>query len=102
MRITFNNPILEQLHFGKYTGKPIYPAPVVSKFRRKILLLSKTETMRELSRIKGLNLEALKGDRAGSFSIRVDLKYRLVFRIEPNDVVIAEEIIIDELGNHYK
>ncbi len=102
MKITFNNPTLEQLFFGKYTGKPICPDPVLAKFKRKMLILAKTDTMRELSRIKGLNLEALKGDRSGSFSIRIDLKYRLIFRIEPNNVVIAEEIIIDELSNHYK
>ena len=102
MKITFNNPYLERLAESDPIGKPIFPQSVVKKFRQKISVLAVTESIRELSRIKGLNLEALKGSRAGSFSIRIDLKYRLIFRIEPNDVLIAEEIIVDELSNHYE
>jgi plasmid maintenance system killer protein len=44
----------------------------------------------------------LKGDKKGLYSIRVDIKYRLEFYIEKDEVKLSEIVLIDNLSNHYK
>jgi toxin HigB-1 len=44
---------------------------------------------RELSALKGNRFEKLKGDRAGSYSIRINDQWRFVFRIEANRALDA-------------
>ncbi|MDO8834690.1 MAG: type II toxin-antitoxin system RelE/ParE family toxin [Vicinamibacterales bacterium] len=50
--------------------------------RRKMLYLHEAEDLRDLRVPPGNRLEALKGDRAGWFSIRINEQWRLVFRWE--------------------
>jgi toxin HigB-1 len=48
---------------------------------------------RDLSALKGNRFEKLKGDRAGSYSIRINDQWRIAFRIEANralDVTIED------------
>lgn len=56
----------------------------------------------ELSKFRGLNLEALKGNKKGLYSIRVDYGYRLEFKLENVVIQLTEIAIIEELSNHYK
>ena len=56
----------------------------------------------DLFRLNSLNFEALKGNKAGRFSIRVNNQYRIEFTIEEN----SEEPVLTicnivELSNHY-
>lgn len=102
MIVSFRDQYLEQLFIGNQIGKPVFSDSVVKKFRQNVQILAQVSSMRELSRFHGLNLEALKGSHKGKYSIRVDKKYRLIFKIEPDDILIAEELIIDELSNHYE
>lgn len=46
--------------------------------------------------------EALKGDKKGLYSIRVDLKYRLEFSIEKDEIALQEIVMIEDLSNHYR
>lgn len=48
--------------------------------RRKLLLLDGAETLEDLRSPPGNRLEALKGDRAGHFSIRINDQWRICFR----------------------
>ena len=48
---------------------------------------------RDLSALKGNRFEKLKGDRAGTYSIRINDQWRIAFRIESNralDVTIED------------
>ncbi len=66
-------------------------------------MLQYAENIRELRRFKGLNFEALKGNRKGYYSVRVDKQYRLILRIgEDQPVVVDEILIIEDLSNHYE
>lgn len=47
--------------------------------RRKLLQLHEARTLAELSAIPGNRLEALKADRAGQFSIRVNERFGICF-----------------------
>ena len=56
--------------------------PVV---RRKLDVLRAAGDLRTLSQVPGNRLEALKGDRRGRYSIRVNEQYRITFRFENHD-----------------
>jgi toxin HigB-1 len=48
---------------------------------------------RDLSALKGNRFEKLKGDRAGTYSIRINDQWKITFRIENNralDVTIED------------
>jgi toxin HigB-1 len=53
--------------------------------RRKLDRLNRAREPRDLADPPGNRLEALKGDYAGYFSIRINDQYRIVFRFERND-----------------
>ncbi|WP_428394430.1 type II toxin-antitoxin system RelE/ParE family toxin [Lichenicoccus sp.] len=47
--------------------------------RRKLVMLDAAERLEDLRAPPGNRLEALRGDRAGQFSIRINGQWRLVF-----------------------
>jgi len=103
MEIHFNNSYLEKLYAGlPVSGKPKYNDDVIEKFCKKVIILQNAENTTELKQIRSLNFEALKGDKKGLYSIRVDLKYRLEFSIEKDKLSLKEIVIIEDLSNHFK
>ncbi len=103
MEVHFNNAYLEKLYAGlPVSGKPRYNEEVVDKFRKKIIILQNAESTIELRQIRSLNFEALKGDKKGLYSIRVDLKYRLEFLVEKDRITLREIVFIEDLSNHYR
>ena len=50
--------------------------------QRKLRLLDAAQQLRDLTIFPGNRLEALKGDRAGQYSRRVNDQYRICFRWE--------------------
>ena len=46
---------------------------------RRLVLLDSAETLRDLSALPGNRLEALHGDRAGQYSIRINAQWRICF-----------------------
>jgi toxin HigB-1 len=100
MLVQFHNDYLEKLFTGEPTkGKPKYSEIIVIKFKKCVLILKTVENSVELAKFRGLNFEALKGDKNGLYSIRVDDGYRLEFKIEKD---VIEIVHIEELSNHYK
>jgi toxin HigB-1 len=58
------------------------PKDMWSVVRRKLDMVNATTKVNALRVPPGNHLEALLGDRAGAFSIRVNDQYRLTFRFE--------------------
>ena len=103
MEVHFNNAYLEKLYVGlPVAGKPRYSNEVIEKFCKKIILLQNAENIAEIKQIRSLNFEALKGDKKGIYSIRVDLKYRLEFLIEKEKITLNEIVVVEHLSNHYR
>ena len=50
--------------------------------RRKLDILDAATSTSDLHYVPGNRFEALKGDRRGSYSIRVNQQYRITFRFE--------------------
>lgn len=57
---------------------------------RKLAMLDAAAALEDLRAPPGNRLEALKGDRAGAFSIRVNDQYRICFRWENGDAYDVE------------
>src|SRR5438034_2356459 len=103
MIVEFNNVYLQKIFEGKHmAGKQKYSQDVILKFKKTILMLMNTESIKELRKFRGLNFEAMKGDLKGYFSVRVDLQYRLILSIEKDFVVITDVLIIEDLASHYQ
>jgi toxin HigB-1 len=61
------------------------PAELWAAAQRKLDRLNRAKEPRDLTDPPGNRLEAMKGDYAGFFSIRVNDRYRIVFRFEGGD-----------------
>lgn len=75
------------------TGRCTKFAAVAKVATRKLALLDAAETLEFLRSPPGNRLEALKGDRRGQFSIRLNEQFRICFRWTdegPADVEIVD------------
>ena len=71
------------VYFGRDTkAARALPKPLWPVIRRKLDALHRARTLQDLRLPAGNRLEALKGDRAGTFSLRVNAQYRITFRYE--------------------
>lgn len=68
-------------------------AALVRAARRKLVMLDAATELADLAAVPGNRLEALSGDRAGHYSIRINQQVRLVFAWNA-DVAGAEDVEI--------
>jgi proteic killer suppression protein len=76
-----------------FTGKSRRYSSIVAVARRKLQVLDNTNRLEDLREPAGNRLEALKGDRKGQFSIRINNQYRICFvwrDTEPHEVEIVD------------
>jgi proteic killer suppression protein len=57
---------------------------------RKLIHLNRAIALRDLAAIPGNQLETLKGDRKGQYSIRINDQYRICFRWNDGDALDVE------------
>ena len=103
MLVVFNDKYLEALYEGREVkGKPKYSEDVITKFILKVQQIEFAVTIKDLLKQRGLNFEALKGNLAGLHSIRVDKKYRLIFSLEKDTILLQDIVLMEELSKHYE
>lgn len=102
MLVKFNNSYLERIYQGKAKGKISYSLEVVVQFKKTVLRLEQADNTTQLRQFRSLNFEALKGDKKGLYSVRVNKQYRLEFQIENDTITLSEIIFIDDLTKHYE
>lgn len=90
--VSFGDKRTEQFHAGRHV-------PAFSGFarsaERKLDQLDAARSIGDLAALPGNRLEALKGERAGQFSIRINDQWRICFRwptgaLGPIDVEIVD------------
>lgn len=104
MVVTFEERYLRELYEnGRCSDKKHRFQPqIVKKYQRRIDQLQAASTPETLYQFKALNFEALKGDRVGRFSIRVDNQYRIEFTLNTDvEQPILTICNVVELSNHY-
>lgn len=81
MIVSFANKLAEDL-FEDKKSKEVrgFPAELYRKARMKLLYLHDAAELSDLKSPPGNRLEALKGDKSGFHSIRINDQWRLVFR----------------------
>lgn len=57
-----------------------FPADLVAAAQRKLFMIEQAKALMDLRAPPGNRLEALKGDRAGQHSLRVNDQFRICFR----------------------
>ena len=62
------------------------PGDIQSGALRKLRMLNQARTLGDLRNPPGNRLEALKGDRAGQFSIRINDQWRICFSWDDGEV----------------
>lgn len=75
---------------------------IVKRYRKRIELLVAVSSAEMLYKFNSLNFEALTGDKAGLYSIRVNDKYRIEFTLNvKSERPMITICNIVELSNHY-
>jgi len=104
MIVTFEEKYLEELYVNGATSdkKHRYQPSIIKRCKTCINTLKNAPRKETLFPIKSLHFEALKRDKHGLFSIKVNDQYRIEFIISEN---IEQPILticnIVELSNHY-
>jgi toxin HigB-1 len=103
MQVRFNNDYLEKIYTNQpVKGKPIFSKEVILQFKKTILKIRLAENTIELRQQSGLHFEALKGDKKGLYSVRVNKQYRLEFKVENDIIKLVKIILIEDLSKHYE
>lgn len=106
MKVIINDSELADLYEGKkITNRLLRSNPQLAKqFVKVINWLRAIDKIEELYRNNSLNYEKLIGDWNGYSSVRLNRKYRLIFKeivsnVEPFEVLL---IAVKEISNHYQ
>ena len=92
---SFRNPGTEDVYHGRDTrsARSICPSSLFRVAARKLDQLEAAEVLGDLQSPPGNKLEALRGDREGQHSIRINEQYRICFgwtQAGPSDVEIVD------------
>lgn len=104
MIVEFGEAYLRELYVCGMSSdkKHRYQPDVVVRYKRGVDYLKAASKKEDLFRINSLHFEALKGNKAGLFSIRAGNQYRIEFTLmETSEEPILTICKIVELSNHY-
>ena len=76
--LSFKDARCELIHRRRNPGKS-FPADLIRITQRKLVMLQAAAVLDDLKSPPGNHLEALKGDRVGQHSIRINDQFRLCF-----------------------
>ena len=96
MRIVFEDDDLRRLAEDASYAPRRWGADIIKAYWKKIQVLRAATDERDLYALRSLHLEQLKGNRAGSSSIRLNDQFRLVIKFRTDDdgrVVIVIEMV---------
>ena len=105
MQVVFQKEYLSELYYtGKSSDKKHrFQLDIVKRYTHVINTLISANRIEDLFPLRSLNYEKLEGDMKGYESVRVNDKYRVIFRsekIESEQLITVCNII--DLTNHYK
>ena len=105
VKIVFKDQLLLDLYTGnKINNKQFRSNPnLVQKFQLVISRIRKMDDLNQMKQYPAFRYEKLKGNLVGYSSIRLDRKYRLIFREVYFDYQLnnLKNLEIIEISNHY-
>ena len=89
---SFRNQGAEDINDGRVTKQALRILPQVlhKKAQVKLARVSAASGLEDLKTLPGNRFEALKGDRKGQYSIRINDQYRICFKWEGEQAVAVE------------
>lgn len=99
MRLEFEDEELRALAYDLNCVTKRWSPQVTRSYRKRIQQLSSASTEQDIRALKALRLEKLKSNRSGTWSIRIDQKYRLILRFMTVDSQ-RTAVMIDGLDYH--
>jgi toxin HigB-1 len=85
---SFSGKAAEEIWHGRAVRQ--LSLEIQSAARRKLRMLNNAQNLQDLRVPPGNRLEALKGDRGGQFSIRVNDQWRICFEWQEGDAFAVE------------
>lgn len=104
MLVLFEETYLRELYeLGQTSDKKRrYQPDIVKRYQKRVEILVAVPSPQALYKFNSLRFEALVGDKAGRYSIRVNNKYRIEFTLDSvKDQPLVTICNIVELSNHY-
>ena len=104
MIVTFEETYLRELFEQGHCSdkKHRYQPQIIKRYQRRIEQLRAAPRPETLYHLNSLCFEALKGDKEGLFSVRVNNQYRVEFSLNTDsENPILSVCNIVELSNHY-
>ena len=85
--LSFKDKLTEAVNYGNATKKTqkLLPAELCQKAQIKLAVLGAATNLNDLPELKGNRLEALKGNRSGQHSIRINGQCRICFEWRGNN-----------------
>ena len=102
--ISEGKALLELYENGRTTDKRYRKLPIqaIKGYKKAVDYMRAAKRVEDLFRLKGLNYEALHGNRKGQESVRCNDAWRLIFKSSPLDgSIIVTEIELLEISHHY-
>lgn len=89
---SFEDKLTERINSGKLSKQTqkLLPAELHQKAQIKLAILGAATSLNDLQELRGNRFEALKGDRKGQFSIRINDQYRICFEWRGNNAYNVE------------
>ncbi|NDC36831.1 MAG: hypothetical protein EBZ48_02130 [Proteobacteria bacterium] len=90
----FKDKATEDINYGRRSKQALrrLPGELHGKAQIKLARLGAATSLVDLQDLRGNRLEALKGDRKGQFSIRINDQYRICFKWDQHDAFDVEII----------
>ncbi|MDM8551447.1 type II toxin-antitoxin system RelE/ParE family toxin [Desulfobacterales bacterium HSG2] len=88
----FKNKGTEDINYGRISKEAlrVLPKNLHRKAQIKLARLTALSSFSDLQEIRGNRFEALKGNRKGQYSIRINDQYRICFGWEKDDAADVE------------
>ena len=105
VQIVFKDQLLLDIYIGNKTNNKQFRSnpKLVQKFHSVISRIRKLDDFNQIKQYPAFHYERLKGNLLGYSSIRLDRKYRLIFRevYYEYQLNIIKHLEIIEISNHY-
>ena len=90
--VSFKDKVSEAINSGEITKQTqkLLPAELHQKAQIKLAILGAATSLNDLKELRGNRFEALRGDRKGQYSIRINDQYRICFQWQANNALNVE------------
>ncbi len=98
MLIKFKTKKLKKCYEEQKSAVKEYGTDIARKYIQRINLIKASPNLETVMKLPGLRCHPLKGNRKGQYAVKLNGFYRLIFKIEGDELTIA---LIEEVSKHY-